>query len=130
MAERYGYYKGTQIPRGQLRQFIKLQQRPSSKLPASARDLALRALQGAIPNLIGTASEFDDTATYYKDDNGERPTRQQWLDYTKDFAAKKQYLWPSHSQPYDPVQAQRHLHSWQGKEPRGGSQDRPAGLRL
>ncbi|HZM25854.1 MAG TPA: M15 family metallopeptidase, partial [Gemmatimonadales bacterium] len=93
MAERYGYYKSTQIPRGQLRQFIKLQQRPWSKLPASARDLALRALQGAIPNLIGTASEFDDTATYYKDDNGERPTRQQWLDYTKDFAAKKQYLW-------------------------------------
>jgi hypothetical protein len=101
MAERYGYYKGTQIPRGQLRQFIKLQQRPWSKLPASARDLALRALQGAIPNLIGTASEFDDTATYYKDDNGERPTRQQWLDYTKNFAAKKRYLWPSHSQPYD-----------------------------
>lgn len=101
MAERYGYYPGTRIPRGQLRQFLALQQRPWTSLSQSSRDLAQRALQGAIPNPIGTASEFGDTAVYFKDRHKRAPNRQEWIDFTKAYAAGKKWLWPSDSRPYD-----------------------------
>jgi N-acetylmuramoyl-L-alanine amidase/D-alanyl-D-alanine carboxypeptidase len=101
MAERYGYYPETTIPRGQLRRFLELQERPWSELSQSSRDLAQRALQGAIPNPIGPASEFADTAVYFRDKHDKTPTREEWLEFTKAFAASKKWLWPSDDTPYD-----------------------------
>lgn len=85
------------IPRGQLRKFISLQQTPWEKLPLAARTLAERALRGEIPNPgIGIASDFDNTATYYKQNIRQRPTYEQWRQYTEEFALKKKLTWIGH----------------------------------
>lgn len=68
-----GNYPGTNIPRGQLRQHLNLQQRPWDQLPASARYLAERSLSGQIPNLIGNASEFASMRIYFHDRYGRFP---------------------------------------------------------
>jgi hypothetical protein len=105
MAETHGYYPGTQIPVGQLRPFVELQRRPWERLSAEGRNLATLALQGAIPNLIGTVSEFGDTAVYWRDANKvrdrDRPTRDEWLAFTRAYVAKKKWIWPSDTKPYD-----------------------------
>jgi hypothetical protein len=101
MAEKYGYYKGTKIPKGQLKQFLALQRRPWSSLSQVSRRLALQALRGEIPNPVGTASEFGDTAVYYKDRHGKKPSREQWVEFTKQYAAMKKWIWPSSTSPYD-----------------------------
>jgi peptidase M23-like protein len=82
------------IPRGQLQRFISLQQTPWEKLPLAARTLAERALRGEIPNPgIGIASEFDNTATYFKQNRGRSPTFEEWRQYTEEFAHKKKLTW-------------------------------------
>jgi len=82
------------IPRGQLQRFISLQQTPWEKLPLAARTLAERALRGEIPNPgIGIASEFDNTATYYKQNIGRSPTYEEWRQYTEELGRKKKWTW-------------------------------------
>lgn len=91
-----GFYKAPHddIPKGQLRQFLQLQERPWSKLPPGARSLAERALAGHVTNPIGNASEFDNTFVYFQDNNkGRAPSEAQWVQYTKDFARIKKLQW-------------------------------------
>jgi hypothetical protein len=91
-----GVYPGTSIPKGQLGTFLKLQRQPWSKLPAATRALAQRALSGALANPgIGNASEFADTAVYFRDRYGRRPTEAQWREFSIAFPgqAGKNWTW-------------------------------------
>jgi murein DD-endopeptidase MepM/ murein hydrolase activator NlpD len=82
------------IPRGQLQRFISLQQTPWEKLPLEARTLAERALRGEIPNPgIGIASEFANTAVYFRQAKGRGPTYEEWRQYTEELGRKKKWTW-------------------------------------
>lgn len=99
----YPTYKGLTIPKGQLRNFIDLQKRPWDKLSRGARRIAAAVLSGKLENTAGLATEFDDTAVYYRDHDKQSrwPTRIQWREYTQAFAKRKKYVWPSDTSPYD-----------------------------
>lgn len=96
-----GYYPDEQrprgrVPKGQLRQHLDLQAARWSTLPAPARQLAEQALKGQIPNPgIGNASEFADTAVYFKDQNGRLPNYEEWLRFSQGFPrnAGKNWTW-------------------------------------
>jgi hypothetical protein len=91
-----GTYPGTSIPKGQLGRFLRLQQTPWANLPAAARALALRALSGGQPNPgIGNASEFDDTAVYFRDRYKQVPSEAEWRRFTIDFprSVKRNITW-------------------------------------
>jgi subtilisin family serine protease len=90
-----GYYKGhgpqdsDPVPKGQLQSFIDLQNYSWKDLSLTARTMAYNSLIGLIPNPIGNASEFDNTRTYYKQNNNRYPTHEQWVNYTKNFGVSK-----------------------------------------
>jgi len=87
-----GYYEGTNIPKGQLRRHLEIQRAPWDAVKASARALATRALMGQLPNPgIGLASEFGSTRIYFRQQHKREPSRQEWLDYTNQFARKKNW---------------------------------------
>lgn len=89
-----GTYEGTDIPRGQLDRFLKLQKTPWDKLPATARSLAERALKGQVPNPIGNASEFASTKVYFRDRHKRSPKDfEEWRRFTESFAASKKWNW-------------------------------------
>jgi Penicillin-insensitive murein endopeptidase len=76
------------VPRGQLERHLRLQRTPWRTLPEEARSLAERALRGEVPNPgIGIASDFDNTAVYFKDRHGVRPRNyEEWRAFTERFA--------------------------------------------
>jgi len=82
-----GVYPGTDIPKGQLRQFLELQRRPWTDLPQAARQLAWSALKGDVANPIGNASEFASTRVYFHDKYKRWPTPDEWRTFTITFAA-------------------------------------------
>lgn len=89
-----GTYEGTDIPRGQLDRFLKLQKTPWDKLPATARSLAERGLKGQISNPIGNASEFASTRVYFRDRHKRWPKDfEEWRRFTESFAASKKWKW-------------------------------------
>ncbi len=90
-----GNYTGkyAHVPRGQLRRFLKLQALPWSSLPASARALAERAIRGQLPNPIGNASEFEDTAVYFRQAHGRLPTMDEWRAYNAKVGRSKKRSW-------------------------------------
>ena len=91
-----GTYPGTTVPRGQLGRFLQLQRRPWQEFPATARALALRALTGRQPNPgIGNASEFADTAVYFKDRHKRLPDEAEWRRFSTDYprGAGKKWTW-------------------------------------
>jgi hypothetical protein len=91
-----GTYPGTSIPKGQLGRFLQLQKRPWQELPAAARALALRALSGGQPNPgIGNASEFANTAVYFRDRNKRLPDEAEWRRFSTDYPrnAGKKWTW-------------------------------------
>jgi hypothetical protein len=89
-----GTYPGTSIPKGQLGKFLALQQRPWADLPAAARDLALRALSGGQPNPgIGNASEFADTAVYFRDRYKRVPSEAEWRQFSRDMPRHTEKSW-------------------------------------
>lgn len=91
-----GFYQppNNHIPKGQLKKFLDLQKTPWYQLPASARSLAERALKGQIPNPgIGIASEFANTAVYFKQAFKRLPNAQEWTQFTETFAHKKKWTW-------------------------------------
>jgi hypothetical protein len=94
-------YPGTQVPMGQLKSFLALQATPWARLPEAARHLALQTLTGQIPNPIGNATEVADTKVYFQRANGRPPTRAEWEDYTRRFAAGKNWEWRPQQVPYD-----------------------------
>jgi hypothetical protein len=94
-------YPGTNVRKGQLKTFLKLQQTPWRSLKESSRRLATQALSGQVDNLIGNASEFADTAVYFRRKHGRKPTRAEWEAYTREFAATKARLWRPGQAPYD-----------------------------
>ena len=94
-------YPGTQVRMGQLKNFLKLQATPWAQLPEAARRLALQTLTGQIPNPIGNATEVADTKVYFQRANGRAPTRAEWEDYTRRFAASKNWDWRPQQVSYD-----------------------------
>ena len=90
-----GTYKGTTIPRGQLKRHLDIQRAPWQSVKASARALAaVRALAGGVPNPgIGLASEFASTRIYFKQRHGRDPNIEEWRQYTTDLASKKRWRW-------------------------------------
>jgi Penicillin-insensitive murein endopeptidase len=81
------------IPMGQLRNFLLLQDTPWPRLPAPARTLAETALAGRLPNLIGNATEFDNTRVYFRDQHGRLPSDAEWRQYTEAFAKSRGLIW-------------------------------------
>lgn len=78
------------VPRGQTARHLQIQRLPWGALPAGARALAAGALRGEIANPgIGNATEFANTATYFKDQHGKLPTVDQWRAFTVAFARSK-----------------------------------------
>jgi hypothetical protein len=94
-------YPGTSVRKGQLKTFLKLQRTAWSSLKETSRRLAVQALSGYLDNPIGNASEFADSAVYFKRKYGRRPTRAEWEAYTREFAAKKKWVWSPGQAPYD-----------------------------
>lgn len=94
-------YPGTQVPMGQLKSFLALQATPWARLPEAARRLALQTLTGQIPNPVGNATEVADTKVYFQRANRRAPTRAEWEDYTRRFAAGKNWDWRPQQVPYD-----------------------------
>jgi hypothetical protein len=89
-----GIYPGTDIPRGQLRRFLELQARPWGALPTAARALALQALTGMVPNLIGNASEFASTRVFFHDATGRYPhSYDEWRQFTEQYARRQKRVW-------------------------------------
>jgi hypothetical protein len=91
-----GTYPGTSVPKGQLGRFLQLQARPWQELPAAARALALRTLTGGQPNPgIGNASEFANTAVYFRDRNKRLPDEAEWRRFSTDYPrnAGKKWTW-------------------------------------
>jgi hypothetical protein len=91
-----GFYDAPndQIPKGQLKQFLELQKRPWHELLPGARSLATRALSGNVANPIGNATEFGNTFVYFQDNHrGQKPSEEQWVQYTKDYAQRKKWRW-------------------------------------
>ncbi len=87
-----GFYPGHEaasadpVPKGQLQNHLDLQATKWKDLPAAARNVVESAMMGNIPNNIGNASEFDNTRTYYHDQNAAWPTHDQWVTFTNNFA--------------------------------------------
>jgi hypothetical protein len=91
-----GYYPNSDVPRGQLRRHLTLQKKSWHQLPQRARRLAENTLKGRIANPgVGNASEFANTAVYYRDRYGTRPTKEQWLQFTRNYSriARKKWTW-------------------------------------
>jgi len=88
-----GTYPGTTVPRGQLRRHLQLQAMSWAHLPASARSLAERALNGQVPNVIGNASEFGSTYVYFHDRYRRYPNQEEWQRFTETYANQKHWRW-------------------------------------
>jgi Penicillin-insensitive murein endopeptidase len=90
-----GFYKPphSDIPKGQLRNFLNLQKRPWEKLPTAARELALNALTGKVPNPIGNVSEFGSTYVYFRDRHRRNPDDKEWREFTVAYARQKKWQW-------------------------------------
>src|SRR5207253_4924671 len=71
------------IPKGQLRKFLDLQEKPWSQLPEGARNLVLAAMRGEVENPIGPATEFANTAVYYRDQHKRMPNEAEWSELTQ-----------------------------------------------
>ncbi|MFN0180336.1 MAG: N-acetylmuramoyl-L-alanine amidase [Gemmatimonadales bacterium] len=93
-----GNYPGTNIPIGQLQRHLDLQRRPWETLPAETRSAVERAMNGQLSNPIGAATEFANTAVYYRQkhslrSSSGRPTPDEWRSYTRAFAGRKKWEW-------------------------------------
>jgi hypothetical protein len=90
-----GYYAPPHenVPRGQLRRFLKLQAMPWNQLPQSARSLAEQAMKGQVHNPVGNASEFGSTYVYFHDQYGRYPNDEEWRQYTEAYARRKGWKW-------------------------------------
>jgi uncharacterized protein YcbK (DUF882 family) len=95
-----GFYPGTKIPKGQLKHHLdKIQRMTWSSMRNETRILIERALRGEIPNPFPSpfklASEFDNTFTYFKQNNNGRTPKNhdEWRQYTEYFARTKKLTW-------------------------------------
>jgi hypothetical protein len=115
-----GTYPGTSIPRGQLRRFLELQATPWSHLPQAARDLAVLALSGQVPNRIGNASEFASTRVYFHDATGRYPRSfDEWRQFTEQYARRKKWTWVGPIQGLDQMSNAFFIDSRAANLPRG-----------
>lgn len=81
------------LPKGQLKRQLRLQRTPWNRLPAGARALAERAVKGALPNPICTASEFASTYIIFRRRNKRKPSHEEWLRYTTNFKRSRKFKW-------------------------------------
>lgn len=89
-----GVYSGTSIPRGQLKHHLdRIQQLRWSRLPQGTRDIVLAAFSGRLQSPVGLASEFANTATYFRDAHKRRPSEAEWRQFTLAHARKKNWTW-------------------------------------
>jgi hypothetical protein len=85
-----GFYKqDPRVPRGQLRRHLELQRKPWDKLSPGARQAAEAVLKGTVPNPIGLATEFANTATYFKRQFKRAPSMAEWREYNRSFGQKQ-----------------------------------------
>lgn len=85
------YTENPAVPRGQLRKHVDLQRKCWGQLRTGSRQAARLVMSGAAPNPIGLATEFANTATYYRRKHGKPPNREQWLEYTNAFGRSKRF---------------------------------------
>jgi hypothetical protein len=81
-----GFYKGTDIPRGQLERHLRTQREPWGKLLAATRSLAERAVRDEVPNPgIGNATKFGSSLIWGQRAKklSKEPTEEQWRRYTQ-----------------------------------------------
>jgi uncharacterized protein YcbK (DUF882 family) len=81
------------LPKGQLKRHLRLQRTPWNQLPAGARALAERAVKGALPNPICTASEFASTYIIFRRRNKRKPSHEEWRRYTTNFKRSRKFKW-------------------------------------
>jgi hypothetical protein len=77
----------------QLQRHVDLQQKPWAQLAATARGLVERAFRGELQSPCGNATQFCCTATYFHDREGRRPTDEELVAYTQEYARGKSYRW-------------------------------------
>lgn len=77
----------------QLDRHIELQKRPWAKLSAGARALVERVFRGAQASPCGNATQFCCTATYFHDKNARKPSDEELVAYTEEYARSKSYAW-------------------------------------
>lgn len=77
----------------QLKRHVELQERPWDQLPATARALVQRVFAGEQPSPCGNATQFCSTATYFHDKHGRRPSDEEHVAFTEEWAKKKGYTW-------------------------------------
>jgi len=58
-----------------------LRNKPWSQLRPSSRRMAVRGLQGRLPNPIGNATDFANPYIYFRRRNGRAPSRSEWINY-------------------------------------------------
>jgi len=89
-----GFYDRTNIPRGNLRRHLDLQQTPWRDLSISARSLAEQCLKGEIPNPgIKNATEYGNTRVYFHEAHNSWPSYGDWVNFTNQFAERKHWQW-------------------------------------
>ena len=90
-----GFYPGTTIPKGQLKHHLDtIQKMTWSSLSQETKSLVERALQGALKNPIGLASEFANTKTYFIQNNNRTPQNyEEWRNFTETYARSKKWTW-------------------------------------
>jgi hypothetical protein len=89
-----GVYPGTNVPRGQLKHHLdRIQQLRWSRLPQATRDIVLAAFTGRLRSPVGLASQFANTATYFRDAHKQKPSEAEWRQFTLAFARQRKWTW-------------------------------------
>ena len=85
-----GTYKNSTVKKVQLKKHIDLQKKPWSRIGSDVRDLVVNILNGRIGNPgIGIATEFVSTRVFYINKYDRSPTRQEWKEYTINYAKNR-----------------------------------------
>ena len=86
--------RGRTVEKGQLAHHLRLQKLPwSAPEMAGSRALAEAVLSGRVPNPIGPASEFADTAAYYWQRHNRTPSPDAWRAFTHAHARGHKWTW-------------------------------------
>jgi hypothetical protein len=86
--------KGRTVEKGQLAEHLHLQRRPwtDPKL-ADSRRLVEAAFTGRVNDPIGLASNFAETVAFYRQRHEEKPSPEQWREFTHAHARSKGWIW-------------------------------------
>ncbi len=85
------YKENPSVKRGQLARHLKLQKTCWSALTLGARGAASAVLTGRAPNPIGLATEFANTATYFRRKYKRNPSIDEWRAFNRRFGESKKF---------------------------------------